>query len=177
MALILSMTAPVPPAHLSFIEAIFFRRPLPALFKDDDLGVLAAEFDHRVHFGMQLLDGQGDGVDLLHEARANRRGERAAAGAGDEDAAVARRNADFALHPQQKIAQHLGLARVVAAIVAPEDASSVGGDDHRLDRCGTDVHTHEEENVAAGTRHANGFYRASSLNALRAAEPARRGHR
>ena len=28
LALILSMTAPVPPAHLSFIEGIFFLRPV-----------------------------------------------------------------------------------------------------------------------------------------------------
>ena len=32
MALILSMTAPVPPAHLSFIEGIFFLRPVSGSF-------------------------------------------------------------------------------------------------------------------------------------------------
>ena len=78
----------------------------------DDLGVLAAEFDDRLGIGMQLLDSQRDGVDLLHETSANRRGQRMAAGAGDEDAAVAGRNAGFAFHAQQEITAAFSAWRV-----------------------------------------------------------------
>ena len=57
------MTAPVPPAHLSFIDGIFFLRPVSSsIFEDDDLGVLAAELDDRVHFGMQLLHRERDAL-------------------------------------------------------------------------------------------------------------------
>ena len=43
---ILSITAPVPPAHLSFMVGIFFLRPLFVIFlENNDLGVLSAELD------------------------------------------------------------------------------------------------------------------------------------
>ena len=87
LALILSMTAPVPPAHLSFIDGIFFFRPVSgSVLEDDDLGVLAAELDDRAALGVELLDRQRDGVDFLHELRADALRDAVAAGAGDEHA-------------------------------------------------------------------------------------------
>ena len=68
LALILSMTAPVPPAHLSFIDGhLLLAAGLGVFLEDDDLGVLAAELDHRAALGVQLLDRQRDRVDFLHE--------------------------------------------------------------------------------------------------------------
>ena len=75
----LSMVAPVPDAHLSFIEvmAVLPAGLLVCFLEDDDLGVLAAELDHRADVGVQRLDRQRDGVDLLHELGADVRRERA----------------------------------------------------------------------------------------------------
>ena len=43
--------------------------------EDDDLGVLPAQLDDRVHFGMQLLHSKRNRRDFLHEFRANQRSE------------------------------------------------------------------------------------------------------
>src|SRR5262245_65956245 len=58
------------------------------LLEDDDLRVLPAELDDGIHFRMELLDRQRDGSHFLHELAADERRQRAAAGTGDEDAAV-----------------------------------------------------------------------------------------
>ena len=47
--------------------------------EDDDLRILSAELDDRVHFRMQLLDGQRHGRDFLHELGADQVGQRASA--------------------------------------------------------------------------------------------------
>ena len=58
---------------------IVHRSDLPApsaadfSFEKNDLGVLAAEFNHRLRFGMHLLNSERNGVHFLHESRANRR--------------------------------------------------------------------------------------------------------
>ena len=67
------MTAPVPPAHRSFIDAIFFRPPAARVGEDDDLRVLAAKLHDRVGVRMQRLDGERDGDDFLDEVGANQR--------------------------------------------------------------------------------------------------------
>ena len=66
--------------------------------EDDDLCVLPAEFDDRIHLGVKLLDGERDGVDLLHELCADQLGQAVAARTGDEDAGVAGSDAKLALH-------------------------------------------------------------------------------
>ena len=88
------------------------------LFEDDDLRVLTAQLDHRVHFRMQLLDRQRDRRNFLHKLRADQIGQRAAARAGDEDAAVVRRNAGFVLHALQELERLFRLLGLVALIVA-----------------------------------------------------------
>jgi hypothetical protein len=58
----------------------FFLAPsLVIIFEDDDFGVLTAEFNDRVDFGMQLLYSQGNGGNLLHEFRTDLVSNRATA--------------------------------------------------------------------------------------------------
>ena len=54
---------------------------LRIFLEDDDLGVLAAQFDHRAALGIELLDGQRDGVHFLHELGADQGSDAAAAAA------------------------------------------------------------------------------------------------
>ena len=69
----LSIVAPVPDAHLSFIDVCArLVAGLLVLLEHDDLGVLAAELDHAADVGVELLHRHRDGVDLLHELRAER---------------------------------------------------------------------------------------------------------
>ena len=73
----LSIVAPVPEAHLSFIEAMARLSPVCAFsLIDDDLGVLPAELDDAADVGVEVVDRHRDGVDLLDELA--RRAARAA---------------------------------------------------------------------------------------------------
>ena len=68
LALILSMTAPVPPAHLSFIDGIFFLRPVSGSFlKMMILASCPPSSITEPHFGIEPLDGERNRVDFLHE--------------------------------------------------------------------------------------------------------------
>ena len=49
---------------------------LRVFLEEDDLGVLAAELDHRAHVRVQVIDGHRDRVHLLHEAGAGRPAQR-----------------------------------------------------------------------------------------------------
>ena len=69
---------------------------------------------------MQLLDGERNRRDFLHELGADQVGQRAAARAGDEDAAVVRSNADFVLHALEEFQQLLRLLGLVALVVLPD---------------------------------------------------------
>jgi hypothetical protein len=75
----LSMVAPVPDAHLSFIDGDWrlLAGLLVGVLEDDDLRVLTAELDHRADVGVQRLHRERDGVDLLHKLRRRARGTRA----------------------------------------------------------------------------------------------------
>ena len=72
-------------------------------FKDNDLGVLPAEFDYGIHFGMKFLDRKRDCCDFLYKLRADQRSNVAAPGAGDEHAAVVGRDAGFGLHAMEEL--------------------------------------------------------------------------
>src|SRR5208282_247774 len=103
---------------------------------------------------MELLHRECDSVHLLHELRADQSAERIAAGAGDELAAVAGSDADFDFHTLKKFQELLGLVRVMALVVLPENAVGprfAGSDfhDHGLNRGGPDVHTHEIADAAS----------------------------
>ena len=118
--------------------------------EDDDLGVLSAQLDHRVHFRMQLLHGQRDRRDFLHELCAHQVGQRASAGAGDEDAAVVRSNADFVLHALEEFEQLLRLLGLVALVVLPDHLVGFGIDDDGFHRGRAHVHAHAVDGLAAG---------------------------
>ena len=130
------------------------------LFENDDFGVLTAQLDDRVHFGMELLDRERDRVHLLHELRADESAERIAAGAGDEHAAVLGSNADFGFHALEEFQKFLGLARVMALVVAPKNAvgpllaarhfAGSDFDDDGLDRGRSDVHAHAIADARCG---------------------------
>src|ERR1019366_8667654 len=133
------------------------------LFENDDFGILTAQFDDRVHFRMELLHREGDSVHLLHEFRADQSAECIAAGAGDEHAAVAGSDADFDFHALKKFQELLGLVRVVALVVLPENAvgprfidsyfARSDFNDHGLNRGGPDVHAHEIADAKSGALH------------------------
>src|SRR5579864_7875694 len=93
LALILSMTAPVPPAHLSFIDGIFFLRPVSGSFLK--MMILASCPPNSITdpFRVHALHGQRYGVDFLHELGAQVLGHAVAARARDKHVGVLRREA------------------------------------------------------------------------------------
>src|SRR5262249_44517923 len=110
------------------------------LLEDDDLGVLATELAYAAHVGVQLLDGERDRVDLLHELRAEVRTQRRAARAGDEGADRGARDVrEIRLDALQELEHLLGLFGLVALVVAPEHFLAHGIDNARLDGRRTDV--------------------------------------
>ncbi len=120
--------------------------------EDDDLGVLAAELDDRVHFGMELLDRERNGGDFLHELCADQVGQRAAARAGDEDAAIVRSDADFVLHALEEFQQLLRLLGLVALVVLPDHLVGFGVDDDGLHRGRAHVHADGVDGLVARLR-------------------------
>src|SRR5262249_50391035 len=93
---------------------------LRVLFEDDDLRVLAAEFDDRACFRVELLDRQRNGVHLLHELRADESRDAAAARTGDEDAERGIRNREFLLDAFEELQDLLRLLGLVALVILPE---------------------------------------------------------
>ena len=67
------------------------------LFEDDDLGVLPAQLNDRIHLGVHLLHGKRHCGHFLHKLGAYQVSQRASARAGDEDATVVGSNAYFLL--------------------------------------------------------------------------------
>ena len=131
----LSIVAPVPDAHLSFIDVCAVLSPVSCvLLEHDDLGVLAAELDHAADVGVELLHRHRHGVDLLHELRAEaaaRSASRRSPVMNDADLVGLQRRerrVDLAQH----VARHLGLARLVAQVLRPQDLFDVGVDDRHL---------------------------------------------
>ena len=103
---------------------------------------------------MELLDRERDRVHLLHKLRADQSAERIAAGAGDEHAAIARSNADFGLYAMKEFQELLGLARVMALVVAPENTVGFGfsssSNDDGFDRGRTDVQANQIADAKSG---------------------------
>ena len=90
-------------------------------FEDDDLGVLAAQFNDGAALGIELFYREGYGVYFLHEFCAEQGSHAAAAAAGDENAAVAGDDADFLFHALEELHDFFGLLGVMALVVLPED--------------------------------------------------------
>src|SRR6202140_3879965 len=104
--------------------------------ENDDLGVLSTELDDRVYFGMEFLHRQRDSVYFLHELGADQRAECIAARAGDEHTAVVGSNSGFGFYALEEFQEFLGLPRLMALIVLPEDAVGSCFNDDGLDRGG-----------------------------------------
>ena len=119
----------------------------PGLFvilEDDDLRILPAQLDDRVHLGMELLDGERDGVHFLDEFGADHLGDRAAARSSDKDAGVLRADAGFGFHAAQKLETLFRLSCFVALVVLPDGFVRCGIHHDRLDRGGADVQTDQK---------------------------------
>ena len=101
---------------------------------------------------MQLLDGERDRGDFLHELGADQVGQRAAARAGDEDAAVVRSDADFLFHALEEFQQLFRLLGLVALVVLPDHLVSFGLDDDGLHRGRADIHADGVDRLVAGLR-------------------------
>ena len=125
LALILSITAPVPPAHLSFIDGILVFLPVSGSSLKMMIFVLAPELHHRPGLGVELLHRQRDGVHLLHELGDARR-EAAGARARDEDPEALLRDREVGLDPGEELEALLGLLGVVPLVVLPEDLVGAG---------------------------------------------------
>ena len=114
------------------------------IFEDDDLGVLPAQLDDRVHLGMKLLDGERNGVHFLHELGADHLRDGAAArpvmkmrvfcGLIPVSASMRRRNS-----------RHLfRLPGFVALIVLPDGLIGRGVHHDRFDRGGAHIQTNKK---------------------------------
>jgi hypothetical protein len=99
---------------------------------------------------MLALHAGGHRHDFLDELGADQRRQEAGAGAGEEDAILADRQAGLGLHPLKELHHLLGLAGVVALIVLPADLAIFN---HcRLDGGGPDVNADELHDFAAAWR-------------------------
>ena len=75
------------------------------------------------------------------------------------------------LHAQEKVAEHLGLARIVTAVIAPKNVPTLSRYHHAFDSSGPYIQAHHER--YAGGRVCTGFIRlrAHRLNVPLASEP------
>ena len=89
--------------------------------KDDDVGVLSAEFDHGIDFRVPTLDRKRDCVYFLHKLGPDEAGRRVSAGPSDKNPGIVGTDVGFFLHATQEVQQHLGLTSVVSLIIAPNN--------------------------------------------------------
>ena len=137
---------------------VVHRRDHPSLagsgcvLEEDDLGILTAEFDDAVHLRMQTLHRERYGVDLLHEPRTHRLGERPATRTGDKGADVARTIAELRLHLSEHLDELVRLTAVVSLIAAPDHLHGGWEHDDALDGGRADVDADEQAAVRRGAR-------------------------
>ena len=118
-AAILSMTAPVPPAHLSFIETILRVRPR-LLLEHEHLGVVPAQFDHGPRVRMPLPHRERRAATSCTR-RAPTTSARAAPAEPVMKAWQSPARAGGRLHLPQHVEQPLGRPALVTPVVAPDD--------------------------------------------------------
>ena len=128
------MTAPVPPAHLSFMLGTF--RLGPGLFvgePDDYLGVLAAQLYDGPGIRIQMLHRQRDSVYFLDELCAYVVLESVAAAARNEYAhLVLRQREEGFLNLLDELIDHLGLLGIMTFVFLPEDLIRIGVHNNRF---------------------------------------------
>ena len=115
------MTAPVPPAHLSFIDGIFFLRPVfSSSLKTMIFASCPPSSITEFTSGCSFSTASETAVTSCTNFAPTRLARRAAARAGDEDAAVMGSNADFVLHALEELQQLLRLLGLVALVILPD---------------------------------------------------------
>ncbi len=114
---------------------------LGLLAQDDDLGVLPPDFHEGGGLRAAPFHRQRGGQHLLDELGPDQLREHGSAGPGGEHPPVAGPEARFPLHALQEIEQGLQLARLVPAVVLPQDRVGFRIGHHGLDRCGTHVNS------------------------------------
>ena len=112
----------------------FFLAPgLLVVFEDNDLGVLAAKFDHRIDLRMKLFDGQRNRGNLLHKFRSDLVGDGPTARAGDEHAGVAPVNTHLGFHAFEELEGFFRLLGFMALVVLPQQLVRGSIDEYGLD--------------------------------------------
>jgi hypothetical protein len=133
------MTAPVPPAHLSFIDGIFFFRPLcGSSLKTMILASCPPSSMTEFTSGCSFSTASETAVTSCTNFAPIRR-DAAAARARDEHAAAAGRDAQVVLEPLQELERLLGLLRLVPLVIRPRDRVGERIHGHGLDGRGPDV--------------------------------------
>src|SRR5580698_9671389 len=123
----------------------FFLAPgLFVIFEDDDLRILATQFDDRIHLRMELLHSERYGVYFLDKFGADHLGDGAATRSSYKDSGVSWSYSSLRFHAAQKLKTLFRLSRFVALIILPDGLIGGGIHHDRLDRGGPDVQTNEK---------------------------------
>lgn len=112
--------------------------------KDDDLGILTTQFDHASGIRMEVLDGQGDRIDLLDEESAGRFDQWLGSGTRDEKAGRVDPLREALLDRDEQFQGHLGLPGLVPSVAAPDDFPGRGIETNGFHGGRTHVETDEK---------------------------------
>ena len=121
---------------------------LRIFLEDNDLRVLATEFDDRSALGIQLFNRERNGIHFLHELGADVLRKARAARTGDEDAEIfVRSGGEVLLDLLQHLQHFFRLLGFVALVVSPEDLVGFVVHDDDLYGCRADVGSHPKHVV------------------------------
>src|ERR1043165_4789848 len=112
--------------------------------EDDDLGILATQLNHAANVGIELLDGEGDRVNLLHELGAEVPANATAAGTGHENAERVRlQPGEGRLDAFEELQAFFRLLGIVPLVILPQDLVGDRIDNDRLDGGRADVQAND----------------------------------
>ena len=118
-----------------------FSAGLRIFLEDDDLGVLATQFDDRAAFRVKFLYSERNRVHFLYEFRPNVLADGAASAPRNKYPGFARLDAGLGFHAIQELKALFRLLRVVALVVTPDDLVRGGIYHNGLHRGRADVET------------------------------------
>ena len=116
----LSIVAPVPDAHLSFIDGIACLSPLGACLKIIILAFAPREFNDRPRVGKQVFDREGDGVDFLNELAAQEVRRAATLPTRSTNPRASCKLKAFRGNPVQECEHRFGLFGLMPLIILPK---------------------------------------------------------
>ncbi len=119
--------------------------------EDNDFRVLSTKLDHRAALGIEMLDGERDGVHFLDELGTDQGRDAAATAAGEEHACFPGTDSGFDFHSVKEFQALLGLFGVVALVVAPDNLLGGSFHDNTLHCCRADI---QSDHQVFRTRHA-----------------------